>query len=275
MEDQEFASLKETTHIHGPFSFMGLTVANALHSLFYYFFILGEFLVSLFFVLIGKETIPWRDITYRVKIYGVARIGFTMLFSFFLGLITTALIGLQFIAFGISNYVNQFVTLTLVHNMVPAMLALLLLISHAKHYHADQTSLINYSKEVPNIHAQFAKKAWPELLASLITLTISFFYGIFAALSGEILAGSYVLNQSLTQYRFNIQNYLTFTDIYKGLIITAVLAIMLGILKSHYIFYTKEDDVLEARYTINMVVAGIGLILTIITLSEIFFIRIT
>ena len=195
-----------------------------------------------------------------------------MLFNFIVGLSVTAFIGLEFVSLGLTTWVIQIVSWALVHNIVPIIVGVLLLVNLAKHFHADVMSLKNYALKESNIHCQIAKKALPEIAASVITLPVAYIYGVFAALSGELLTGSNVLNEPFSQYSHEMQSVLSISDLVMGLVKVVFIAFFLGILKAYYLFYAKEKAKYESRYLINMVVMGMVGIIFIVMLLEIIFI---
>ncbi len=272
MEDQEYSSKHNTHLIFGPFTLVGLAFINGAQAVMFYLYIMGEILITFGLLLVGRVKLSWSDVAYRVKIYGVARAGFTLLFSFFVGLAVTTLIGFEFVRLGLTSLVIQIVSWALVHNIVPLLISGLLLINLAKHFHADVMSLKSYALKEPNLHCQIAKIAFPEITACVITLSIAYFYAIFAALGGQVLTGSNILNEPFSQYGIAIQNVLSIKDIVMGFGKVVFIGFFLGILKAYYLFYTMTKSKYESRYVINMVVMGFIGISLITMLLELFYI---
>ncbi|OGU55832.1 MAG: hypothetical protein A2X64_11360 [Ignavibacteria bacterium GWF2_33_9] len=235
---------------------------------------IGEVIKSNLKIFYTPRSIRWVDLPTQIIQIGIKALPISLMIVFLIGLITGYQGAVQLKLFGADIYIADIISVSITRELAPLMVAIIVAGRSGSAF-AAEIGTMKISEEIDALEMMGFNKVdflvMPRLLAAIIVMPLIVMFADVIGILGGLLAAVTTLDITSVGYFNEMQGFLNMTDIFSGLIKSAIFAYFIAIIGCFRGLQVKGGAESVGRYTTSSVVTSIFHIILIDAVCTILF----
>jgi len=239
--------------------------------------LLGQLVLDISYLLLHPGDIPWSEISITIYESGVRALGITALVGFLIGIVLSYLSALQLKIFGAEIYIIDILGLSVIRELGP-LLAAILVAGRSGSSMTAQIGIMRVTEELDALSAMgishSLRLTFPKVMALTIVLPLIGVWTSAMALIGGMVSAQNTLDISYQQFFLKLPDAVPLTNVFIGLLKSAVFGLMIALIACHFGFRIKPNTESLGNETTNSVVAAITVVIMVDAVFAILFMNV-
>ena len=239
--------------------------------------LLGQLVLDTSYLLLHPGDIPWSEISITIYESGVRALGITALVGFLIGIVLSYLSALQLKIFGAEIYIIDILGLSVIRELGP-LLAAILVAGRSGSSMTAQIGIMRVTEELDALSAMgishSLRLTFPKVMALTIVLPLIGVWTSAMALIGGMVSAQNTLDISYQQFFLKLPDAVPLTNVFIGLLKSAVFGLMIALIACHFGFRIKPNTESLGNETTNSVVAAITVVIMVDAVFAILFMNV-